>query len=631
MKKILYFLKDYKKESILAPLFKMLEAIFELIVPLVMAAIIDVGIAHSDRGYVVRMCLVMIGLGVIGLACSITAQYFAAKAAVGMATKLRHAVFSHIQSLSFSKLDQIGTSTLITRMTSDINQVQSGINLFLRLFLRSPFIVFGAMVMAFTVDVKAALIFVVTIPLLSLVVFGVMFISIPLYKKVQNGLDGVLMLVRENLTGVRVIRAFHKEDEEIRNFNQKNQMLNEDQQYVGKISALMNPVTYVIINTSTLALIWTGAVRVDTGYLTQGEVVALVNYMSQILVELIKLANLIVSVTKAIACGKRVSDILDVEAGMSDMTEVQDGFGQHKAPKVSFSGVSMSYHGSGEYAVEDIDFQAYPGETIGIIGGTGSGKSTVVNLIPRFYDVSKGSVKVDGKDVRSYDIAELRGKIGVVMQKAVLFKGTIRENLKWGNQEASEAELQAAIETAQAADVIQAKELGLDEPIEQGGKNLSGGQRQRLTIARALVRRPEILILDDSASALDFATDARLRASLRELDDKPVVFIVSQRTSSVQSADCILVLDDGKLVGKGTHEELLKSCSVYQEIYASQFRSEKPASEQSASEKTASGKSASKKAAYDEAGTGAVPKVSAGRKDTVESAEKGTQLKGGLA
>lgn len=631
MKKILYFLKDYKKESILAPLFKMLEAIFELIVPLVMAAIIDFGIAHSDKGYVVRMCLVMIGLGVIGLVCSITAQFFAAKAAVGMATKLRHAVFSHIQSLSFSRLDQIGTSTLITRMTSDINQVQSGINLFLRLFLRSPFIVFGAMVMAFTVDVKAALIFVVTIPLLSLVVFGVMFISIPLYKKVQNGLDGVLLLVRENLTGVRVIRAFHKEDEEIRNFNQKNQMLNEDQQYVGRISALMNPVTYVIINAATLVLIWTGAVRVDAGYLTQGEVVALVNYMSQILVELIKLANLIVSVTKAIACGKRVADILDVEAGMPDMPEVQEGVGQHKVPKVSFTGVSMSYHGSGEYAVEDIDFEVYPGETIGIIGGTGSGKSTVVNLIPRFYDVSKGSVKVDGKDVRSYDIAELRGKIGVVMQKAVLFKGTIRENLKWGSQEASEAQLQAAIETAQAADVVQAKELGLDEPIEQGGKNLSGGQRQRLTIARALVRRPEILILDDSASALDFATDARLRASLRELDDKPAVFIVSQRTSSVQSADCILVLDDGKLVGKGTHEELMECCSVYQEIYASQFRSEKPASEQSASEKTAAGKSASKKTVYDGADTGAVPEVSAGRTDTVENAGEGTRLEGGLA
>lgn len=603
MKKILYFLKDYKKESILAPLFKMLEAMFELVVPLVMASIIDVGIAHSDKGYVVRMCLVMIGLGAIGFVCSITAQYFAAKAAVGMATKLRHAVFSHIHSLSFSRIDQIGTSTLITRMTSDINQVQSGMNLFLRLFLRSPFIVFGAMVMAFTVDVKAALIFVVTIPLLSLVVFGVMCISIPLYKKVQNGLDGVLTLVRENLTGVRVIRAFHKEEEEIRNFNQKNQMLNEDQQYVGRISALMNPVTYVIINAATLVLIWTGAVRVDAGYLTQGEVVALVNYMSQILVELIKLANLIVSVTKAIACGKRVADILDVEAGMPDTMDVKNGAedirnAKNRLPKVSFSGVSMSYHGSGEYAVADIDFQAYPGETIGIIGGTGSGKSTVVNLIPRFYDVSRGSVKVDGKDVRSYDIKELRSKIGVVMQKAVLFKGTIRENLKWGNQDASEAQLQAAIETAQAADVIQAKELGLDEPIEQGGRNLSGGQRQRLTIARALVRRPEILILDDSASALDFATDARLRASLRELDYKPVVFIVSQRTSSVQSADCILVLDDGELVGKGTHEELLESCSVYQEIYASQFRSEKP---------------------------------SAGRKDAVENAEKGAQLEGGLA
>lgn len=574
MKKILYFLKDYKKESILAPLFKMLEAMFELIVPLVMAAIIDVGIAHSDKSYVIRMCLVMIGLGIIGLVCSITAQFFAAKAAVGMATKLRHAVFSHIQSLSFSKIDQIGTSTLITRMTSDINQVQSGINLFLRLFLRSPFIVFGAMVMAFTVDVKAAFIFVVTIPLLSLVVFGVMCISIPLYKKVQNGLDEVLTLVRENLTGARVIRAFHKEEEEISNFNHKNQILNEDQQYVGRISALMNPITYVIINAATLVLIWTGAVRVDTGYLTQGEVVALVNYMSQILVELIKLANLIVSVTKAIACGKRVADILDVEAGMQDAQGVETAAADMvKIPKVSFSNVSMSYHGSGEYAVADIDFEAYPGETIGIIGGTGSGKSTVVNLIPRFYDVSKGCVKVDGKDVRLYDIEKLRKKIGVVMQKAVLFKGTIRENLKWGNPDATEEQLKTAITAAQAADVIEAKELGLDEPIEQGGKNLSGGQRQRLTIARALVRRPEILILDDSASALDFATDARLRASLRELDHKPVVFIVSQRTSSVQSADCILVLDDGELVGKGTHEELLESCSVYQEIYASQFGS----------------------------------------------------------
>ena len=563
MKKILYFLKDYKKESILAPLFKMLEAVFELIVPLVMAAIIDVGIAQGDKSYVIRMCMVMIGLGVIGLACSITAQFFAAKAAVGMAAQLRHAVFAHVQSLSFSKIDQIGTSTLITRMTSDINQVQSGINLFLRLFLRSPFIVFGAMVMAFTVDVKAALIFAVTIPLLSVVVFGVMCASIPLYKKVQGGLDEVLALVRENLTGVRVIRAFHKEEEEISSFCKKNQMLNEHQQYVGRISALTNPVTYVIINAATLVLIWTGAVRVDTGYITQGGVVALVNYMSQILVELIKLANLIVSVTKAAACGKRVAEVLDTEGGKTG----------RPVPKVAFCGVSMSYHGTDEYAVSDIDFKADAGETIGIIGGTGSGKSTVVNLIPRFYDVSKGSVKIDGTDVRLYDTAQLRQKIGVVMQKAVLFKGTIRENLRWGCKDASEAQLEAALEAAQAMDVIKAKELGLDEMIEQGGKNLSGGQRQRLTIARALVRRPEILILDDSASALDFATDAKLRASLRQLDYQPTIFIVSQRTSSVQSADCILVLDDGEVAGMGTHEQLLDTCSVYQEIYASQFRS----------------------------------------------------------
>lgn len=579
MKKILYFLKDYKKESILAPLFKMLEAIFELIIPLVMAAIIDTGIAGNDKNYVIRMCMVMTGLGIIGLACSITAQFFAAKAAVGMASRLRHAVFSHIQNLSFSTIDQIGTSTLITRMTSDINQVQFGINLFLRLFLRSPFIVFGAMIMAFTVDVKAALIFAVTIPLLSLVVFGVMLVSIPLYKKVQNGLDEVLTLVRENLTGVRVIRAFHKEEEEISSFKRKNQMLNEHQQYVGKISALTNPVTYIIINAATLVLIWTGAVRVDTGYITQGEVVALVNYMSQILVELIKLANLIVSVTKAIACGKRVADILDAEKGLPyfDLTidEKTDKIkSKQNIPKVAFRGVSMSYHGSGEYAVKEIDFQAGAGETIGIIGGTGSGKSTIVNLIPRFYDVTKGAVFVDGKDVRSYDIAQLRQKIGVVMQKAVLFKGTIRENLKWGCADASDEQLNEAIEAAQAMDVIRSKELGLDEPVEQGGKNLSGGQRQRLTIARALVRRPEILILDDSASALDFATDAKLRASLRELDYNPAIFIVSQRTSSVQSADCILVLDDGELAGAGTHEQLLKTCSVYQEIYASQFRAE---------------------------------------------------------
>lgn len=577
MKKILYFLGAYKKESILAPLFKMLEATFELIVPLVMAAIIDVGIAGGDKQYVFRMCMVMVGLGLIGLVCSITAQFFAARAAVGMASRLRHAVFAHIQKLSFSKIDQVGTSTLITRMTSDINQVQAGINLFLRLFLRSPFIVFGAMVMAFTVDIKAAFIFVVTIPLLSAVVFGVMYVSIPLYKKVQGGLDEVLLLVRENLTGVRVIRAFHKEEEELRAFERKNERLNKNQQYVGKISALTNPVTYVIVNAATLVLIWTGAVRVDAGFLTQGEVVALVNYMSQILVELIKLANLIVSVTKAIACGKRVADVLDLETGMPDNSGLQEQpHPVQTTPKVDFSGVSMSYHGSGEYAVTDIDFQVHKGETVGIIGGTGSGKSTVVNMIPRFYDVSAGSVKIDGMDVRAYDLVALRQKIGVVMQKAVLFKGTIRDNLKWGNPDATDAQIMAAVEAAQAADVIRAKEHGLDERIEQGGKNLSGGQRQRLTIARALVRRPEILILDDSASALDFATDAKLRKSLRELDYDPTVFIVSQRTSSVQSADCILVMDDGELVGKGTHEELLESCGVYQEIYASQFRSQPP-------------------------------------------------------
>lgn len=580
MKKILYFLRDYKKESILAPLFKMLEATFELIIPLVMAAIIDVGIAGGDKAYVIRMCMVMVCLGIIGLACSLTAQYFAAKAAVGMATGLRHAVFAHIQSLSFSNIDKIGSSTLITRMTSDINQVQAGINLFLRLFLRSPFIVFGAMIMAFTVDVKAAVVFVVAIPLLSIVVFGVMCVSIPLYKKVQGGLDEVLTLVRENLTGVRVIRAFHKEEQEIQNFNQKNQKLNENQQYVGRISALMNPITYVIINAATLALIWVGALRVEQGYITQGEVVALVNYMSQILVELIKLANLIVSVTKAIACGKRVADILDVapgfaESGVADRGRRKGaGLPARDVAKVAFSNVSMAYHTSGEHAVSDISFQAFPGQTIGIIGGTGSGKSTVVNLIPRFYDVSQGAVMVDGKDVRTYDIETLRAKIGAVMQKAVLFKGTIRDNLKWGNKHASDRELMEAVHAAQAMDVIEAKENGLDEMIEQGGKNLSGGQRQRLTIARALVRRPEILILDDSASALDFATDAKLRKSLRELDYHPTVFIVSQRTSSVQSADCILVFDDGKLAGKGTHEQLLETCGVYQEIYASQFRAQ---------------------------------------------------------
>lgn len=574
MKRIIYFLKDYKKETALAPLFKMLEAIFELIVPLVMAAVIDVGIAGGDGPYVARMGLLMIALGAVGLACSITAQYFAAKAAVGAATAIRHEMFAHIQKLSFSSLDHVGTGTLITRMTSDINQVQSGINMVLRLFLRSPFIVFGAMVMAFTIDVKAALVFAVTIPLLSVVVFGIMAVSIPLYKKVQGALDEVLVQVRENLTGARVIRAFHKEEQETERFDEKNQMLNEFQQYVGKISALMNPVTYVIINAATLALLWTGAVRVDNGYITQGEVVALVNYMSQILVELIKLANLIITVTKAIACAKRVSDVLDIEEGNGAeniQTKEKDEKSKDELIKVEFSHVSMAYHGSGECAVADLDFQAHTGETVGIIGGTGSGKSTLVNLIPRFYEVSQGAVFIDGKDVREYDIKTLRSKIGVVMQKAVLFHGTIRENLKWGNEGATDEQLYAALESAQAMDVIRAKEKGLDEVIEQGGRNLSGGQRQRLTIARALVRRPEILILDDSSSALDYATDARLRAALKQLDYHPTVFIVSQRTASVQSADCILVMDDGELAGKGTHAQLLESCGVYREIYESQF------------------------------------------------------------
>lgn len=593
MKSILSFLKDYKKESILAPAFKMLEAAFELVVPLVMAAVIDVGIANGDQAYVIQMCLILVALGIIGLTCSLTAQFFAAKAAVGMATKLRHTMFSHIQNLSFSQVDTIGASTLITRMTSDINQVQAGINLFLRLFLRSPFIVFGAMIMAFTVDRKAALVFVVAIPLLSIVVFGVMCASIPLYRKVQNGLDNIMVLVRENLTGVRVIRAFHKEKEEIQNFDEKNQLLNRGQQYVGRISALTNPLTYIIINLATLVLIWTGAVRVDMGYITQGEVVALVNYMSQILVELIKLANLIVSVTKAIACGKRIADILDVEEGMEtyDRIEPYEISAENKEnsqksnqniPAVEFSNVSMSYHKSGGHAIRGINLKIQKGQTVGIIGGTGSGKSTLVNLIPRFYDVSEGCVKVDGIDVRMYGTGNeadgneglemLRKKIGIVMQKAVLFQGTIRDNLKWGNGDADDSELLAAAASAQAEDVILSKELGLDEPVEQGGRNFSGGQRQRLTIARALVRRPEILILDDSASALDYATDAKLRKSLRELDYHPTVIIVSQRTSSVQSADCILVLDDGEAAGIGTHEELLKTCSVYQEIYASQFR-----------------------------------------------------------
>ena len=580
MKKLLVYLKDYKKESVLGPLFKLLEATFELIVPLVMAAIIDTGVATGDKSYIMKMCMVLVLLAVIGLTCSVTAQYFAAKAAVGFATKLRHALFAHIESLSFTEMDTVGTATLITRMTSDVNQVQNGVNLVLRLFLRSPFIVFGAMVMAFTIDVKAALVFVVTIPLLSIIVFGIMLISIPLYKKVQSALDKVLGITRENLTGSRVIRAFNKEDDEKVHFNENNDLLTRAQIYVGKISALMNPLTYVIINGAIVVLVWTGAVRVDNGYITQGEVVALINYMSQILVELVKLANLIININKSIACGNRIQSIFEMQPSITDgsgqkvdkvQTDTADR-SEEAEYAVEFSHVGLTYAGAGDESLTDIDFKVKKGETIGIIGGTGSGKSSVVNLIPRFYDVTSGFIKVDGKDVKDYPLEELRGKIGTVLQKAVLCHGTTRENLKWGNPDATEEDLNRAITVAQAKEFVDNKEGRLDFEIEQGGKNLSGGQRQRLTIARAVVKKPEILILDDSASALDFATDAALRKAIREMEGETTVFIVSQRAASIQHADRIVVLDDGKIVGLGTSEELLESCEVYQEIYNSQFK-----------------------------------------------------------
>lgn len=581
MKKLLIYLRDYKKESVLGPLFKLLEASFELIVPLVVASMIDVGIANHDRGYILRMCLIMAALGLIGLICAVTAQYFAAKAAVGFATKLRHGLFSHIQSLSFSQMDKEGTSTLITRITSDINQVQSGVNLVLRLFLRSPFIVFGAMIMAFTVDVRAALIFVVVIPILSVIVFGIMLISIPMFKKVQGGLDKVLGITRENLTGVRVIRAFGEEEHEILKFDEETDRLKHLQEMAGRISALMNPLTYVVINGGLIVLIYTGALQVEAGILTQGQVVALVNYMSQILVELVKLANLIITVTKAFACGNRIQNIFEIPAGMetsatstnTSSLEAQSGSSSPETEKgtVEFDHVSLRYYEGGEQALTDIHFKAKKGATIGVIGGTGSGKSSLVNLIPRFYDVEKGSVKVDGRDVREYPLTQLRDKIGVVMQKAVLFKGTIRENLLWGNENASDEDLWEAIKAAQAEEFVLQKRDKLDEMIEQEGRNLSGGQKQRLSIARALVKKPEILILDDSSSALDYATDAALRKSIKDLPGEITVFIVSQRASSMLHADTIIVLDDGDVAGMGTHEELLKGCEVYQEIYYSQF------------------------------------------------------------
>ena len=575
LRALLKYLRNYKKETVLAPLFKLLEASFELFVPLVMAAIIDHGIGQADGVYVLKMGGVLIALGLIGLICSITAQYFAAKAATGFSTELRHELFEHIQQLSYTKMDTIGTSTLITRMTSDINQVQSGVNLVLRLFLRSPFIVFGAMVMAFTVDVKAALVFVVAIPLLSLVVFGIMLITMPLYRKVQSNLDAVLGITRENLTGVRVIRAFNKEADEKQRFEQQNQMLTDAQKFVGKISGLMNPVTYIIVNGALIVLIYTGALRVDAGIITQGQVVALVNYMSQILVELVKLANLIITVTKAFACGNRIQSVFEEETGMTEGSEGWTDPGEADTPVVEFDHVNLRYAGAGEDSLTDISFRAMPGQTIGVIGGTGSGKSSVVNLIPRFYDATEGSVRIQGKDARDYRLEELRSHIGMVPQKAVLFQGTIAQNLRWGKENATEAELEKAIEISQAKEFVDGKEDRLNYQIEQNGKNLSGGQRQRLTIARALVRDPEILILDDSASALDFATDAKLRKAIRQMDSHPVVFIVSQRASSIQYADQILVLDDGELAGIGTHAELMGSCEIYREIYESQFEKEK--------------------------------------------------------
>lgn len=574
MKRLIMYLKDYKKESILAPLFKLLEAFFELMVPLVMANIIDYGISNRNMGYIGKMGLLLLLLGVVGLASSITAQFFAAKAAVGFSTKLRQALFDHIEDLSFTDIDKAGTSTMITRMTSDVNQVQSGINMTLRLFLRSPIIVFGAMIMAFTIDVKCALIFVVAIPLLSVVVFGIILSTIPMYKKVQSKLDQVLGITRENLTGVRVIRAFHQEAKEADRFRENNEALSAMQIFVGKISACMNPVTYIIVNGAIIALLYTGAVQVNIGNLSQGEVVAIINYMNQILVELVKLANLIVTMTKALACAERVASVFDIGAdaayvGAQDQ-ELADKVDK-KAPFLDFKHVSLTYQGAGAPTLQDMNFTVNRGDTVGIIGGTGSGKTSLVNLIPGFYPATEGEILLEGRDIRTMSDEELRGRIGVVPQKAVLFKGTIRSNLQWGKPDATEEEMWKALELAQASEVVDGKPGKLDATVAQNGKNFSGGQRQRLTIARALVRNPEILILDDSASALDYATDAKLRAALRTLEDKTTTFIVSQRASTIRHADRIIVLDDGEIAGMGTHDELLKDCTVYQEIYYSQY------------------------------------------------------------
>lgn len=616
MKELLKYIKDYKKECVLGPLFKLLEACFDLTVPIVMAKIIDEGIAKSDSHFILVYGGVLILLAAVGLLSSITAQYFAAKAAVGFATNLRHGLFKHIESLSFTEMDTVGISTLITRMTSDINQMQSGVNMALRLFLRSPFIVFGAAVMAFTVDVKAAIVFAVVIPILAVVVLGIMTVSMPLYRKVQAGLDGILGRTRQNLTGVRVIRAFDKEEAEKEDFNNENQILTNLQLLVGKISALTNPVTYIFLNVALVVLLYVGAIRVDGGFLTQGKVIALVNYMSQILVELIKLANTIVLSTKAVACGNRIQSVFEMKPSIMDdfvsddeefgsmkksdnaesskLTDEENVLGSEKelinksadsiskGAEVVFENVDLTYKGAGDKSLENISFTAPAGSTIGIIGGTGSGKSSLVNLIPRFYDATAGKVLIDGKNVKDYKVSEVRSIVGIVMQKAVLFKGSIRENMKWGNDKATDDEINFALENAQAAEIVAGKEGGLDYMIEQSGRNLSGGQKQRFTIARALVRRPKVLILDDSASALDFATDAKLRKSLKQLGYEPTTFIVSQRTSSIKHADMILVLDDGKVVGKGTHDELLENCEVYHEIYMSQFKDKKADEEVSA-------------------------------------------------
>lgn len=574
MKRLLSYMKFYKKESILGPLFKMLEASFELLVPLVVASMVDVGIGNRDQGYIFKMGGLLVALGLIGLACSLTAQYFAAKAATGAGTSLRSDLFAHIGSLSYREIDTLGTATLITRMTSDINQVQNGINMTLRLLLRSPFVVFGAMIMAFTVDVRSAMVFVVTIPVLCVVVFGIMLVSMPLYKGVQRQLDRVLLTTRENLMGVRVIRAFNRQESERRRFEEENGRLVTMQVFVGKISALLNPVTYVIINLAVVAVIWVGAEQVEAGVLTQGKLIALVNYMSQILVELIKMANLIILISKAVACMNRVDSVFAVEGSVKDGQENGSARLEESRSGVEFRDVSFSYEGAKEESLKDISFQAAMGQTIGVIGGTGSGKTTLVNLIPRFYDVVKGQVLVDGRDVREYSLDALRGAMGIVPQKAVLFKGSLRDNMKWGKMDATDEEIYEALDTAQAREFVDAKGQGLDMDIDQGGKNLSGGQRQRLTIARALVRKPRVLILDDSASALDFATDARLRMAIREKTRDMTVFIVSQRASSIKQADTILVLDEGRLAGAGTHKELLKTCEVYREICLSQLSKE---------------------------------------------------------